>query len=273
MYRYPRQSITQGPNRLSANELNRSRDTVKRSERTRLGTKDLGSTSEHLTWWVWVRNDTGAARHRFETVSLSNPIMDLETDGSVDLVLSAILSDPDKTPAILIDEIASGELGRAIAYGCALALVDAGDTSHKYAKPTTSSTLETAASGPFLLLAPPSVSASTLAPVLWTGQAAKRDIEYEIQSIDTPTSGHYTGLVVATVKVTESTDESLIGETLEVVDHAKCVFDLDEEDLADVHGWATERYATSLDATLPADTITPLHFSADDRCCTSADGG
>jgi hypothetical protein len=271
-FRYPGQSILFGPNRITANELNRTSEQVERAERSRLGLKNRGSEPEYLTWWVWVRNDTGADRKRFECVSLAAPIMDLELDGSVDMILSAELSDPTKTPAILIDEIADGELGRAVGYGCALALVEAG--SGQYAVPNGSSTLDPADSGPFKLIGAADESAQSLVPVLWTGGSqAKRDIEYTIESIEVPSSGHYTGLVVATVTVTESGDASLIGETKEVVDHAGCVFDLPEGDLIGVHGWGTERYAISLDSTLPPGTITPLHFSADDRCCTAADGG
>lgn len=268
VFRYPGNSILFGPNRLTANELNRTSEQVERAERSRLGLKNRDSEPEYLTWWVWVRNDTGADRKRFECVSLAAPVMDLELDGSVDLILSATLSSPTKTPAILIDEIANGEVGKAVAYGCALALVEAGTTTHGYGVPNTSSTLDPADSGPFKLLAPPSASAQTLVPVLWTGGSqAKRGINFIIDSVTTATTGHYTGLKVATVTIETAEDAALIGEVTEVVDHLKCLFDEANAALVDRRGTAIEEYAISLDAGLPPGTITPLHFSAKGLCC------
>lgn len=254
--RYPGQSIVFGPNRLTANELNRTGEAVERAERSRLGYRNRDSASEHLTWWVWVRNDTGADRHRFETVSLGQPIMDLELDGSVDPILSAIALDTTKAPAILIDEIASGEFGRACGYGCALALVEAGSSS--YGTPNASYTLDPAGSGPFRLLAPPSETEQTLVPVLWAG-GTRRDIEFTIDTVETRSGGDFDGLRVATVTVYLSSDQGLVGETeVEVVDHSGCLLDESDEALEGRWGWASERYGPG--------AIT-LHFSIDGLCC------
>lgn len=267
-FRYPGNSILFGQNRLTANELNRTSEQVERAERSRLGLKNRGSEPEYLTWWVWVKNDTGADRKRFECVSLAAPIMDLELDGSVDMILSATLSDPFGTPAILIDEIADGEVGKAVAYGCALALVEAGTTTHGYGVPNTTSTLDPATSGPFKLLASPSATVQKLVPVLWVGGSqAKRGINFVIESVTTAVSGHYTGLKVATVTIETAEDASLIGEETFVVDHLGCLFDESNAALVDRAGTAIEEYAISLDSGLPPGTITPLHFSAKGLCC------
>lgn len=241
---------------------------VERVERSRLGTKDLDSVREHLTWWCSVRNDTGADRKRFETVSLGDPLYDSELDGSVDLLFKAEVSDPAKTPAILIDDIADGEYGRAVCYGLAEALVDAGDITHKFAKPTTSNTLEPAKSGPFRLLKAPDASAQKLLPVLWVGAATNTSITYTIDSIEVAVSGPYTGLTVATVTIKGTTPSipELIGTTVEVVDHSGCIFDLTEERLIGLFGWATERVYMSLEAGHTTELTDP-HWDADNRCC------
>lgn len=254
--------------RLSANELNRTGLAVERVERSRLGTKDLDSVREHLTWWCWVRNDTGADRKRFECVSLGDPLYDSELDGSVDLLFKAEESDPAKTPAILIDDIADGEYGRAVCYGLAEALVEGGDITHKYAKPTTSNTLEPSASGPFRLLKAPDASAQKLLPVLWVGAATGANITFEIQSLDEAVSGPYTGLVIGTVTVrgTSPTIPELIGTTVEVVDHSQCIFDEPEESMIGRRGWAVEMVYLSLEAG-HTDELTDPHWDASGLCC------
>lgn len=254
--------------RLSANELNRTSAAVQRVERSKLGTKDLGSVREHLTWWCWVKNDTGADRSRFECVSLADPIFDSELDGSVDLLFSAIASDPDKTPAILIDDIADGEFGRAVCYGLAEALVDGSAITYKYAKPTTSNTLEPAKSGPFKLLKAPHASSQKLLPVLWVGTATNVNITYTIDSLDTPSTGPFTGLNVATVTIkgTSPSIPELIGTSAEVVDHAGCLFDETEEALIDRFGWAVEMVYLSLEAGHTTELTDP-HWDASGLCC------
>ncbi len=114
--------------------------------------------------WVWIRNDTASARERFECMSLSDPIFNLDLDGSVDLMFKAIASDPTKTPVILLEPIAVDEMGKGIIHGLALAKVGSGSTTAKYATPGTNKL--TPGSGEIKLLGAPSASVDTLLPVL-----------------------------------------------------------------------------------------------------------
>jgi hypothetical protein len=101
-------------------------------------------------------------------------------------------------------------------------------------------------------------------------------IEYTIDSLETAgTDSPYNGLIVATATVILAPCDraSLIGEEVEVVDHSGCIFDLPEEDLIGVHGWATEGVALSLASGAGEDDITPCHWSASNRCCVPADSG
>ncbi len=100
-------------------------------------------------------------------------------------------------------------------------------------------------------------------------------IEFTIDSVTTASTGPYTGLKVATVTVEGASSglSDLIGDQVEVVDHSGCVFDLAEADLVDVYGWATEKIFKSLAEDAGPNDLTPLHWCAQDRCCTDADGG
>jgi hypothetical protein len=94
-------------------------------------------------------------------------------------------------------------------------------------------------------------------------------IEYEIISTSTASNGPYTGLKVAsvTVKGAPCSRSSLIGTSVDVVDHSGCIFDLTSGELAGAWGWASERVFPSLASGAPAGTLTPCHWSADNRCC------
>ncbi len=94
-------------------------------------------------------------------------------------------------------------------------------------------------------------------------------IQFTIESITTATGGPYTGKKVATVivEVAPCNKKKLIGESVEVVDWSECVFDLDEEELIGVWGWASEGVARSQEPGAAADALTPCHWAADDRCC------
>lgn len=103
-------------------------------------------------------------------------------------------------------------------------------------------------------------------------------IEYTINSLRTasagiPSEAPYTGLIIATVTITGHSveDSTIIGDEVDVVDHSGCVFDLPEADLVGVWGWASERVFDSLDPGAYPGELTPLHWSADDRCCVLAD--
>lgn len=106
------------------------------------------------------------------------------------------------------------------------------------------------------------------------GGGGGASIQYTIDSVEVAATGPYTGKKVATVTVeTAPCDRSnLIGESADVVDHSGCVFDLAEEDLIGVWGWATEQIALSTEAGADPGELTPCHWAADDRCCVGADG-
>lgn len=96
-------------------------------------------------------------------------------------------------------------------------------------------------------------------------------IEYTIDSVVLSVTDPYDGLMIATVTVTGASCglAHLIGDSVAVVDHSGCVFDLDEADLIGVWGWATKKIFAS---SAGGGALTPCHWSADDRCCTAADG-
>ncbi|MFN7840389.1 MAG: hypothetical protein ACK506_11005 [Pirellula sp.] len=86
-------------------------------------------------------------------------------------------------------------------------------------------------------------------------------IEFDILSAAEAASGPYTGRMVATVEITRASSTDLIGETVDVVDHSGCVFDLDPAELIGYHGWAS--WGTVADG----EEFAPFHWCADDRCC------
>jgi hypothetical protein len=108
------------------------------------------------------------------------------------------------------------------------------------------------------------------------GGGSGASIEGTLVSIETAgTSSPYNGLVIATITVVVAPCDrpELIGTDVEVVDHSECVFDLTEEQLSGVWVWASEKIAESLAVGADLGTLTPCHWSADDRCCVAADSG
>jgi len=102
-------------------------------------------------------------------------------------------------------------------------------------------------------------------------------VEGIINDIRTASSGvpeeaPYTGLIIATISVVVAScgREYLIGEDVDIVDHAGCILDLAEEDLIGVYMWGWEGVALSLEPGAPVGTLTPCHFSNVNRCCTPA---
>ena len=99
-------------------------------------------------------------------------------------------------------------------------------------------------------------------------------IQFTVDSITIAgTSSPYNGKKVATVtiEVAPCSRSSLIGTSAEVVDWSGCVWDLAEEELIGVWGWASEYVALSLEAGAEPGTLTPCHWGADDRCCVAGD--
>lgn len=99
------------------------------------------------------------------------------------------------------------------------------------------------------------------------GPDGARWIQYEIDSLSTPSSGPYTGLKVATVTIvgTSPGAERLIGDVVDVVDHSGCIFD--ESVMTGFTGWANEGVFLSLDSGADCDTMSPVHWVAFNRCC------
>jgi hypothetical protein len=87
-------------------------------------------------------------------------------------------------------------------------------------------------------------------------------------------TGQYTGKKVATIdiEVAPCGSGDLIGESVEVVDHSGCIFDLTAEELDGVWVWASEGVAQSTDPEASPGDLTDCHWVADDRCCVEADG-
>ena len=139
-------------------------DALDASMRPNGHTTPLVDLEEPQTIWVWLRNDSGNDRERYECMSLDDPIFGLDLDGSVDLMFKAIASDPAKTPVILIEPIANGEMGRGIIHGLALAKVGSGAVTATNATPGTNQL--TPGSGSIKLLAKPDAAVDTLLPVL-----------------------------------------------------------------------------------------------------------
>lgn len=154
------------PRQIHAAELNRWNATADSTALRQPGIEEIQLPDEQHAWPVFVRNDSGAARERFDCMSLGAPIIDLELDGSVDLAFVGAVADEDKTPVILLADIGAGEIGRGVIHGLALAKVAAGSTTDKWATPNAAGHNLTPGSGKIKLLAPPTVGSASLVPVM-----------------------------------------------------------------------------------------------------------
>ncbi len=94
-------------------------------------------------------------------------------------------------------------------------------------------------------------------------------------SSGTPADAPWTGLIIATVTVEETSPglHYLINQDVDMVDKQECVYDHAEEDLVGVWTWGKRAIAKSLDPAAAPGTLTPLYWAADDRCCVAADTG
>ena len=134
-------------------------------------------------------------------------------------------------------------------------------------------TIEQEDGGRFVMAGDDDIATDVARVFIGDGAGGGASIEYEIISTSTASNGPYTGLKIAsvTIKGAPCNRASLIGTTVDVVDHSECIFDLTSGQLAGVWGWASERVFESLQSGVPAGTLTPCHWSADNRCCTGAD--
>jgi hypothetical protein len=130
-------------------------------------------------------------------------------------------------------------------------------------------TIEQDDSGRFVMAGDDDIDTDVARVFIGDGASGGASIEYEIGSVSTASSGPYTGLKVASVTVMGApcSRSSLIGTTVDVVDHSGCIFDLPSEDLAGAWGWASERVFESLASGADPGELTPCHWSADNRCC------
>ncbi len=148
--------------RLNAQKIAQWNEAAKRLTRQSLVENSIPDDPQ--SHWVWVRNDSGSARERYDCMALSDPIFSLDLDGSVDLMFKAIASAADKTPVILLEPIDNGAMGKGIIHGLALAKVGSGSTTATQATPGTNKL--TPGTGSIKLLGAPSASVDTLLPVL-----------------------------------------------------------------------------------------------------------
>jgi hypothetical protein len=91
----------------------------------------------------------------------------------------------------------------------------------------------------------------------------------EIDSITTADGASpYNGLKIADVIVDFSPcDQALLGETVEVVDHSGCIFDLSSLELEGTYAWGAWGKSEDLsDSASPGDE-SPCHWGAFNRCC------
>jgi hypothetical protein len=149
--------------KFSAYELNRLNESADRVfTKTSLIEGRLIEDPQSL--WVWIKNTSGSDRARFDCMALGDPEFGLELDGSVDLIFQGTASALDKSPVILIDDIANGEFGKGVIHGLALARVGSGSVNNRWAIPGTHKL--TPGNGSIKLLAAPSASEDKLLPVL-----------------------------------------------------------------------------------------------------------
>jgi hypothetical protein len=131
-------------------------------------------------------------------------------------------------------------------------------------------TIEQDDNGRFVMAGDDDIATDVARVFIGDGAGGGASIEYEISSTSVAgSSSPYNGLTVAsvTVKGAPCSRSSLIGTTVDVVDHSGCIFDLTSGELAGVWGWASERVFPSLASGAPSGTMTPCHWSADNRCC------
>lgn len=108
---------------------------------------------------------------------------------------------------------------------------------------------------------------------LASGGGGGSAIGFTIDSIrtagDTGDDAPYNGLEIATVTVVTAPCDrsSLIGTTVDVVDHSGCIFDVAVSELEINFGWAEEQIAESRASSASPGDLTPCHWAAINRCC------
>ena len=162
MFRYPGEKP-----KFSAAELNRQNAAADRLAFRQPGLAEGVIADDTQSHWVWLRNDSGSDRERFDCMSLGDPLFEMLENGTVDLLFSADDADPEQTPVILLEPIEDGAFGRGVIHGLALARVSGG--FGLTASPNDTHTLSPGG-GRIKLLAPPDADDEKLLPVLLGSQ-------------------------------------------------------------------------------------------------------
>jgi hypothetical protein len=145
------------------NKWNRLADQQARGELRKIPTVGLESY-DPSSRIARVKNTSGSDRSAFDCMSIDGLSWDLETTGESDVLFNLITADPDKAPAVLIEPIANGAIGRAVLDGLAIAKVGGGSgltgtpdaTNHRIAP----------GAGSIKLLSAPHASTVRLLPVV-----------------------------------------------------------------------------------------------------------
>jgi hypothetical protein len=225
---------------------------------------------------IYFRNDSGEEVPRYACMQVVGTI----ESGGQNYLLIDKPADTDASSgeyifnghfAVAADKFGTAQGGRLVRAIKADGTSTAGD---KWNPVIDDWTIEKDDSGRFIMAGDNAELATDVARVfVGDGGGGGGSIEYEIISTSTASNGPYTGKKIAsvTVKGAPCDRANLIGTTVDVVDHSGCIFDLTSGQLANVWGWASERVFVSLQSGVPAGTLTPCHWSADNRCCTGAD--
>lgn len=174
-YRVPGQRVKFGASEL--NRLNQAADIQFLAGKL----QEQVIPDDQQAHWVWVRNDSGADRERFECVKLGDPLWEMLADGTTDLMFAGEAAGTGTT-AILLEPIAQTEFGKAVIHGLALAKVAGGTGT--MAAPNASGVLEPG-SGTIKLLASPHATLEKLLPVLLgaTGESGILDLRTNAKNL------------------------------------------------------------------------------------------
>lgn len=222
---------------------------------------------------IYVRNDSGEEIPPFACVQTSGTV---ESGGQNYITVVKPVDETGNSGWYLFNGIAPIEIGGyGIAHDgpeCRMLTDGSAVTCGEYWKPNAGAWEIEPGGSLFTAIGPDDIAADVMRGFVYRSNGGSK-IQYTITALTTATTGFYTGLKVATVTIETAPCElgDLIGDSVEVVDHSGCVFDLTEAQLIGVWGWASEQVAQSLASGAEIGDLTPCHWAADDRCCTEND--
>lgn len=120
---------------------------------------------------VAIRNDTGAAVRRFETLSLGDLLWTLEDDGTSDVIFEGLKADPTKPTIVMSEDVDVGQIGYGLIEGLAVAWVAAGSGS-RCTPATTSNIMLPDESGRYAMIGTPSATDPKLVAVILENDAS-----------------------------------------------------------------------------------------------------